>query len=618
METGALQRLYNQKTTQQTKTVEFRPGQIINGKVIKLFPDQVAEVQIGNQKMIAQLEAPLSANERYWFQVQPGEGKVHLKVIGSSAENGNEGSLNKILGEFSMQPTKENLDLIRFFIKEQLPVNRELFLQASEWLKMVDSRSAGLESIKMVLKRGIPVTQATLNALYSAVKEQSFVLLMEQLSSVLDGQPNSTAGASLKSLLTDMLPADKALASQAALSDLTGTWLKSNNYESRAAFELLKQFGAISPKNSESMVLQQIIEHLRNSGPAKDDLPVGVNFVRSVLTSIERGETSAARQIISNYNNEKAFSIDQVVEPLELLLGRNSGKSPIDQAGLQGFKQLLSLVNDSESMSFLLGGKDTWQKAGLELLKAAGNKQTGNMAVLHEKLISEAMNKAEQLVSLRENGAAAVFHSSIKDFLSSMGLSHEHQLAEVLKGPNNNGKVEISDTLKSLLLRLLNENPPQTVKEAAEPLLNKITGYQLLSHEAGPIQQLVVQLPFVLDGRTNELTMQWSGKKTEDGKIDADFCRVLFYLKLEHLDDTIVDMQVQNRVMSIQIINENDALKKMSEELISLLKIKLAEIDYRLSAVHFHLPGQSQPGRSKRTLSDMYGQKEYSGVDIKI
>ncbi|GAE43628.1 hypothetical protein [Mesobacillus boroniphilus] len=112
--------------------------------------------------------------------------------------------------------------------------------------------------------------------------------------------------------------------------------------------------------------------------------------------------------------------------------------------------------------------------------------------------------------------------------------------------------------------------------------------------------------------------MQWSGKKTEDGKIDADFCRVLFYLKLEHLDDVIVDMQVQNRIMSVQIFNENPTLRKMAEEMTPLLKLKLAEIDYHLSSVHFHVPGQSQTGRNQRSLAELYGQKEYSGVDIKI
>jgi hypothetical protein len=60
---------------------KFLPGQIIVGKVIRFFPNQMAEIQIGSQKLIAKLEIPLTANQQYWFQVQSGEGKIRLKMI---------------------------------------------------------------------------------------------------------------------------------------------------------------------------------------------------------------------------------------------------------------------------------------------------------------------------------------------------------------------------------------------------------------------------------------------------------------------------------------------------------------------------------------------------------
>src|SRR3954468_14275932 len=72
----------------ELKTSSFQPGQILNGKIIKLFPNGIASLQVGSQKVVAQLEASLEANEKYWFQVQPGEGKVRLKVIGHAADNG--------------------------------------------------------------------------------------------------------------------------------------------------------------------------------------------------------------------------------------------------------------------------------------------------------------------------------------------------------------------------------------------------------------------------------------------------------------------------------------------------------------------------------------------------
>ena len=47
----------------------------------------------------------------------------------------------------------------------------------------------------------------------------------------------------------------------------------------------------------------------------------------------------------------------------------------------------------------------------------------------------------------------------------------------------------------------------------------------------------------------------------KDGKIDPDFARILFYLDLESIDKTIIDMQVQNSVVSVTVFNADDTLK---------------------------------------------------------
>jgi hypothetical protein len=618
METGALKSLFNLKTTHQTTTAEFRPGQIINGKIVKLYPDQVAQVQIGNQIMVAQLEAPLSANERYWFQVQSGEGKVHLKVISSSGEDkGQSGNLSKILAEFSMQPTKENLELVRFFIKEQLPVNSDLLKQASEWLKAADSRSAGQDAIKMMLTRGIPVTRSAFDALTAITKEQSLVLLMEHLGKALESVNQTETRASIKKLLSEMLPANRSLTSETALNHLASVWLKGNGKESQAALELLQQFGAVPTKNKESNVLQQMLTKLQGLDSGREDLPAGLRLVKSAITLIEKGDSLAAKQLITGSMKDKTVPVNDILDPLRFLVDKTNGKEGDLQKGLQGFKQLLSLTNDGRALPLLLGGDTDWKQAGVKVLEAASRPQPVPLTGLQAELLTEAIAKAEPTSAPQENGSSLLADNRIKSFLTALGLSYEHQLGEAMKD-GESGRVQVPDTLKSLLLRLLSENPPQAVKEAAEPLMNKLTGFQLLSQEAGPIQQLIVQIPILLGGNTSDLTMQWSGKRTEDGKIDADYCRVLFYLKLQHLDDTVVDMQVQNRVMSIQVFNDHPFLKKMAEQMTPILKKKLSELEYQLSSVHFHIPGESKTGKNQRSLSELYGHKEYSGVDIKI
>lgn len=54
----------------QLEPIKFNQGQIINGKVIRFLPNDMAIVQIGSQKLMAKLETSLTANQQYWFEVQ--------------------------------------------------------------------------------------------------------------------------------------------------------------------------------------------------------------------------------------------------------------------------------------------------------------------------------------------------------------------------------------------------------------------------------------------------------------------------------------------------------------------------------------------------------------------
>ncbi|HAQ07733.1 MAG TPA: hypothetical protein DCR24_09510 [Bacillus bacterium] len=286
METGGLHALFNQNPSSTVKTASLRPGQIINGKIIKLYPEQIAQVQIGNQKMIAQLGTALSVNEQYWFQVQPGEGKVHLKVIAAGADDGKQpDNLTRILTEFSITPTKENIELVRYFIKEQLPINSEILQQVSQWLKSSDQRSVGMEAVKMLVMRGLPLTPAVYSALYTANKDQSLMVLMDHLKTALNEefQPQSETSLKVKELLNEMIPSNKSIVSQQALSQLLSTWLKDQNLESQAAFKLLQHYGAFPGQGDEKEVLQLTLAALTKEEAGADALSAEWEMARRIL-----------------------------------------------------------------------------------------------------------------------------------------------------------------------------------------------------------------------------------------------------------------------------------------------------------------------------------------------
>ena len=76
-----------------------------------------------------------------------------------------------------------------------------------------------------------------------------------------------------------------------------------------------------------------------------------------------------------------------------------------------------------------------------------------------------------------------------------------------------------------------------------------------------------------------DVTLQWSGRKRKDGSIDPDYCRILFYLDLEQLKETVIDMQVQNRVIKISVLNEqSDVIQKAATPFIPTLRNQLEEM----------------------------------------
>ena len=106
-------------------------------------------MQIGSQKVVAQLEASLVANEKYWFQVQSGEGKVRLKLMGKVENKGqNEVSLSGLMKELSIPVNKENTGIIRFFLKENFPISKEILQHTVSLLKESSVNQAGLEAIR--------------------------------------------------------------------------------------------------------------------------------------------------------------------------------------------------------------------------------------------------------------------------------------------------------------------------------------------------------------------------------------------------------------------------------------------------------------------------------------
>jgi hypothetical protein len=212
-----------------------------------------------------------------------------------------------------------------------------------------------------------------------------------------------------------------------------------------------------------------------------------------------------------------------------------------------------------------------------------------------------------------ENGKA--IQHLLRNLVQLLGLEYEKEVQLWTNAEQD--PAEPFQSLKPLLMKAMMELG-ENGKEL-EPLLNRLTGMQLISQDSiGPMLQMVLQLPFSFGGKQSDITLQWSGRKTNSGQIDPDFCRILFHLELQSLEQTVIDMQVQNKVVHLSVINDKHEIEPIVRALTPTLKEKLESNGYMLSFVKVNPTfekkqiGVSQPNPMNLS-TDLYKR-----VDIKI
>jgi hypothetical protein len=227
-----------------------------------------------------------------------------------------------------------------------------------------------------------------------------------------------------------------------------------------------------------------------------------------------------------------------------------------------------------------------------------------------DPVIQQLVSQAEQNVHNAIDSRA--IESAMKQTLQHLGLSYEAKLLDKTVDMQ-----QLAGQLKPQLLSLLQDpSASSTTKVAAEQIVARMNGMQYLSGENGPQHQIIMQIPLEFFGRRTDATLQWNGRMKDEGKIDTDFARILFYLQLNSLQETVIDMQVQSRVVTVTVYNENDQLKELAEPLRVALKTGLATHDYQLSGVFLKKFAENQP--VKTTLSAKTSETDNGGVDIRI
>jgi hypothetical protein len=142
---------------------------------------------------------------------------------------------------------------------------------------------------------------------------------------------------------------------------------------------------------------------------------------------------------------------------------------------------------------------------------------------------------------------------------------------------------------------------------------------QLISQDlSGSVQQMVMQVPLSLGGKQTDATLQWNGRKTSNGQIDPNYCHILFYLDLQSMNQTVIDMQIQNKVIHIAVINDMKGIDSIITALSPALKEKLESIGYQLSFINV-VPAIEKSKMSPQQMSPtLLSNVLYRRLDVKV
>ncbi|WP_216828005.1 hypothetical protein [Alkalihalobacterium elongatum] len=558
-------------------------GQLFQGRIIKFFPNNIASLQLGNRTVTAKLEAPLSAGQKYWLEVVRADGIPQLKILDHNAlRQGGQQSQVQILHQLGIQSNRVNDLLIRHFATQQIPFTKEIFQNGAQLLQQIGLiNEEGLKVLSILLQKNFPLTQDSFQAIREISRSQRPLL------------------HHLNDLLVELQKIEKEYPSLHVHINRIQAVIKETQL----------------PEGKHPFI--QLL-HLASSNVVTRDVNEGATQLLHRLGIIDaNGNTN---QLFSTFKGQLGDLANQhtinklwpSVLPKDIPINTVDGKT-LFQLLFPRLGQPFTKVEQQQQLQLMLQ---------LFMFNNTHIRKTENI-FFNLQLASQDLSSQER-VALTNLWNQSVLNERTSDrstltnqmlrIITGLGYLQEREIGQLLQAQIINENSQ-EDRLKRVLLQLKQMELSQSIKDKVDLLLNRITGQQLIAQEQqGPLQHTTLQIPLQLGEWQTDLSVQWEGKRDEEGKIDSDHCRILFYLNLEQLKETIVDVQIQNRIISVQVLNEHERPNLIVTALQPLLKKKLSGLGFTLSNVKWVRFKEQQ-----FTAQKAYTQRNgYEGVDMRI
>ncbi|MGN7470262.1 hypothetical protein [Brevibacillus sp. SAFN-007a] len=619
------------------KPLELTPGQVFTGTVVKHYPDQMALVQIGGRQVQAKLEANLEAGQKAWLQVQPSNGVVTLKVLDTPAEaTGKEASLDSLMRSLGIAETKESKAIVQALVNANLPVTKEIVQAFSQVAQRIGLDDSTVDAFLLAMKRNLPLTPDSVaglkafvsgkplgQAIQQFLQEATLFLNQEESAAKPPGQPvvagteasAGTMGADVRQVVGQLKEKLAALPLLLPTAESAEDVAVSNKPVAQAN-AISQGTAQAAAGNASQSTRQTLSSNVQGTAPNASVAPGSTGLQAT-------GAQVPASQPLDGTG--KAATGLPSAAPLT-----GAGEAPSSAASANAMRQAGNVSEQTSSVftagTALQGTKNSQQPSGLP----SQPNQGANIALpaTAKPIATPGEQQANGAMQSHVTGTVSVSGSSsanpILDLFRHLGINHERALMGQAFGQQQgaSGTQQQIETVKSLLLQI-SQSPAQSVptalREAADQLLQQVTGQQLMMVQPGShtLSQIVLQIPIRQADGEDTAFVQIESKKQGSGKLDPENCRLFFHLELSGMGTTMIDVGIVNRIVNLQIFNDSPWLEALVQGTKEQFAKQLRDVGYHLSAMRIQpVPDmQSKPGASQSKGAIL---ADYEGVDVRV
>ncbi|KIL47699.1 hypothetical protein [Jeotgalibacillus campisalis] len=610
------------------KPLTLKHGQVVLGLVEKRISEQKALMRIGGQTITVNLPIEISEGSKRWFRVFEEGKEVGLKPVNERNINGDNNKPAEDAKNLSLNTFKDNRHPSPDLSNGPPSLKKDQLAKASEWVAASADKERALSIIKLMTLKSQPFSDAIFTSYERGLQgtDSSIQSEMNRLLGHLSREQSPAALQVLNTIKKIQQPIQSFMARQMT-AELFALLTKPSSPLSgkEAALNSLKQLEALphsatlsnwseglmkaylsapDPANAFKMTFAQLNNNVQQN---HYDLELYLKLAKEAaqLTLIGKSAADISNQVIKRLD-EFASLLKTVGEGNGLISPKQLFERMVDIQAMTEISQKPLLEPKAFVFRDLhLIPKDQF----IDPSRLKMNTQSSSVKDVHDLLRSVLIEAENRFNPMHSSGKIA---DMIKGTISLLGIDYESRLTGYTQSIE-----AITESLKPQLITLLRDpHLSSSVKEAAEHLTNRLNGQQILSSESGTTAQIFLQLPLHFKNKLTDITMQWTAKKQKDGRLDSDHARVLFYINLENLKETVIDMNVQKRIVSVEVYTRVEGLHELGDTLKPSLKSSLEKADYHLSSLKFLSAKQGSPPAINPEVAQI--NSFYEGVDIRV